>query len=204
MLIGIDEYLNPQGDWIAEDDPLSFRGHVHRRLWAVLDPALAPPPEHRVFPHPARLAEVPELIERHGGVDVCFAGVGIAGHLAFNEPDESADEAEFASRSTRVVTLAPETRTINAVTAWGGAIRRIPPRAVTLGMREISGRSQVAAVPNPRLAAGRAARGAVRAGHPRLPRVLHPAPPRPGRHRHRRGRSRPHAGACMTSPIRVG
>ena len=42
LLIGMDEYLGPDGDWIAEDDPLSFRGHVKRRFWDVLDPALAP------------------------------------------------------------------------------------------------------------------------------------------------------------------
>lgn len=142
LLIGMDEYLTPQGDWIAEEDPLSFRGHMRRHLWDVLDPALAPPPEHRIFPHPARLDEIPGLITRNGGVDVCFGGVGIAGHMAFNEPPEpgeTIDAAEFAARPTRVVRLARETRTINAVTVWGGAICRIPERAVTVGMREILG-----------------------------------------------------------------
>ncbi len=142
LLIGMDEYLTPEGDWIAEDDPLSFRGHMRRHLWDVLDPALVPPPEHRIFPHPARLGEIPGLIARHGGVDMCFGGVGIAGHLAFNEPPEpgeAVDAAEFAARSTRAVRLARESRTINAVTVWGGAIGRIPERAVTVGMREILG-----------------------------------------------------------------
>lgn len=142
LLIGMDEYLGPDGDLIAENDPLSFRGHVQRRLWDVLDPALAPPPERRVFPHPQRLGQVPALIEQHGGVDVCFGGVGITGHLAFNEPPEpgeAADEAAFAASQPRVVTLAPETRIINAITACGGAVARIPRNGVTVGMREILG-----------------------------------------------------------------
>jgi len=140
LLIGMDEYLTPDGDWIAEDDPLSFRGHMQRHLWDKLDPALAPPPERRVFPHPGRLDEIPRLIAAHGGVRVCFGGVGIAGHLAFNEPPEPGDKlnaAEFIGRPTRVVRLARETRTINAVTVWGGAIARIPERAVTVGLWEI-------------------------------------------------------------------
>jgi glucosamine-6-phosphate deaminase len=142
VLIGMDEYLTEDGAWIAEDDPLSFRGHIRRHLWDRLAPALAPPPERRLFPYPDRLDEVPRLIAAHGGVDVCFAGVGIAGHLAFNEPPEpgeTVDAAEFAARPTRVLRLARETRTINAITVWGGAIARIPERAVTVGMREILG-----------------------------------------------------------------
>src|SRR5206468_9442097 len=54
VLIGMDEYLGPDGGRIPEDDPLSFRGHVRRHLWDRLDPEPAPPPEHRVFPHPDR------------------------------------------------------------------------------------------------------------------------------------------------------
>lgn len=140
VLIGMDEYLGGDRGWIAEDDPLSFRGHMQRHFWDKLDPALAPPPEQRVFPHPDRLDEIPRLIADNAGVDVCFGGVGIAGHLAFNEPpepEEMVNEEAFAQRPTRVLRLARETRTINSVTVWGGAIGRIPERAVTVGMREI-------------------------------------------------------------------
>ncbi|MBV9749065.1 MAG: hypothetical protein JO157_09635, partial [Acetobacteraceae bacterium] len=142
LLIGMDEYLGPDGEWIPEDNPLSFRGHVRRRFWEALDPALAPPPELRVFPDPHRLEQIPALIERHGGVDVCFGGTGIAGHLAFNEPPEPGEPADpeaFVASPTRIVTLARETRTINSVMVWGGAIGRIPERGVTVGMREVLG-----------------------------------------------------------------
>ena len=43
----------------------------------------------------------------------------------------------FASLPTRVVRLSRETRLVNSITACGGNIERIPPRAVTVGMKEI-------------------------------------------------------------------
>jgi glucosamine-6-phosphate deaminase len=139
LLIGMDEYLTPGGDWIAEDDPLSFRGHLRRHLITLMPDGTAP---RIVFPHPHHLDDVPALIAAQGGVDVCFGGVGIAGHIAFNEPPEpgeTLDTEEFAQRPTRVLRLSRETRTINAVTATRGAIDLVPQQAVTIGMREILG-----------------------------------------------------------------
>jgi glucosamine-6-phosphate deaminase len=140
LLINMDEYLTPAGDFIALDDPLSFRAHMERALWSRLDPALAPPLEHRHFPDPHDCAATNRLIERCGGVDVAFGGVGITGHLAFNDPPEPGEVVaadEFARLPTRVVALNRETRTINSVTACRGNIDRIPKTAVTVGMKEI-------------------------------------------------------------------
>ncbi len=138
-LLGMDEYLTPAGDWIAEEDARSFRGHMRRHLTMLMEPARAP---RIVFPHPARPEEIGALIASAGGVDVAFGGVGIAGHVAFNEPPEPGETmtAEtFAALPTRIVRLARETRTINAVTVARGAIGLVPERAVTIGMREILG-----------------------------------------------------------------
>lgn len=139
VMIVMDEYLTAGGDWIAEDDPLSFRGHMRRHMIAPMPAGTAP---RIVFPDPRNLAEVPGLIAAQGGVDVCFGGVGIAGHIAFNEPPEpgeSLDVEAFAQRPTRIQRLSRETRTINAVTATRGAMDLIPECAVTVGMREILG-----------------------------------------------------------------
>lgn len=146
VLINMDEYLAPDGGFIAEDDPLSFRGHMRRHFYDRIDPALAPPPEARIFPDPRDTGGVPRAIERLGGVDACFGGVGITGHLAFNdppEPGEPDDPDAFARLPTRVVRLSRETLTINAVTAARGNIARIPPLAVTVGMAEILGARRV-------------------------------------------------------------
>jgi glucosamine-6-phosphate deaminase len=139
VMIGMDEYLTPAGDRVAETDPLSFRGHMQRHMTALMPAERAP---RIIFPDPHAMGEIPALIARHGGVDVAFGGVGIAGHIAFNEPPEPGeivDVEEFARRPTRVQRLTRETRTINSVTATRGAIDLIPEYAVTVGMQEILG-----------------------------------------------------------------
>ena len=141
VFIGMDEYLTDDGAWLPENHPLSFRGYLKRMFYDYLEPSLAPPPESRVFPDPQKLASVPRLIAARGGVDVCYGGIGITGHLAFNEPPEPGEEiseAQFSELPTRVLNLARETRTINSVTV-GGEIEIIPRRAVTVGMKEILG-----------------------------------------------------------------
>jgi glucosamine-6-phosphate deaminase len=141
VFIGMDEYLDEQDAWLPEDHPLSFRGHLNRMFYDLLDPALAPPLEHRVFPDPRALSAVPQLIAARGGVDVCYGGIGITGHIAFNEPpapDAPLSVETFASLPTRILDLACETRAINSVTV-GGDISIVPRRAVTVGMKEILG-----------------------------------------------------------------
>jgi glucosamine-6-phosphate deaminase len=139
VFINMDEYLTDEDEWLPADHPLSFRAFMDRRFYSLLDPALTPPPENRIFPDPHDPAALGRLIDARGGVDACFGGIGINGHIAFNEPPEpdaacSADA--FAALPTRVLSLARETRTINAVTT-GGGIEVVPRRAATVGMREI-------------------------------------------------------------------
>jgi glucosamine-6-phosphate deaminase len=139
VVINMDEYVDDNGDWIAIDHPLSFRGFMQRGFYDFLDAKLAPRPENRVFPHPGEPELMQQLIEARDGVDACFGGVGINGHIAFNEPPEpgeSISAEEFAALPTRVLALSRETRTINSVTV-GGEIAIIPQRAITVGMREI-------------------------------------------------------------------
>lgn len=147
VLINMDEYLTPDGrELIPTSDPLSFRRHMADHFYGRLDPALAPPPEHRVFPHPLDPAAVPRLIERLGGCDACFGGIGITGHVAFNDPPEPGEAVSveaFRAVPTRVVRLSRETRLINSVTTSRGNIERIPALAVTVGMQEILGSRKV-------------------------------------------------------------
>jgi glucosamine-6-phosphate deaminase len=141
VFIGMDEYLAEDDTWLPESHLLSFRSYLNRKFYDLLDPALAPPPEHRVFPDPRDLSAIPQLIAARGGVDASYGGIGITGHIAFNEPpepDQPQTLAAFAALPTRVLTLTRETRTINSVTV-GGEIAIIPRRAVTIGMKEILG-----------------------------------------------------------------
>ena len=139
VFINMDEYLTDDDHWVPTEHPLSFRGYMDRAFYQLLEPVLAPPPENRVFPDPKNPMAIPQLIQSRGGVDACFGGMGINGHLAFNEtpePGEQMSVEEFAGLPTRVITLARETRTINSVTV-GGEAAVVPKRAVTVGMKEI-------------------------------------------------------------------
>jgi glucosamine-6-phosphate deaminase len=139
MLINMDEYLTDDDQWIKLDHPLSFRGYMNRKFYDLIEDRWAPAPANRVFPDPDRCGELQEIIDRRGGVDVCFGGIGINGHVAFNEPPEPGEAVSvemFAARPTRSLSLSRETRTINSVTV-GGEISIVPRRAVTVGMAEI-------------------------------------------------------------------
>lgn len=137
--INMDEYLDDDDRWLPLDHPLSFRGFMRRAFYDLIEPSLAPAEENRVFPDPQRPEAIGQFIDQRGGMDACFGGIGINGHLAFNEPPEPGEAYtadQFAALGTRVLSLARETRTINAVTV-GGEIGLIPRRSVTVGMREI-------------------------------------------------------------------
>jgi len=139
MLINMDEYLTDDAQWVDLDHSLGFRGFMNRRFYDLIDPDLAPKPENRVFPDPNDPAAIGRIIAERNGVDVCFGGIGINGHMAFNEPPEpgqTVSAEEFAAVPTRVLGLSRETRTINSVTV-GGEISLVPRRAITVGMKEI-------------------------------------------------------------------
>lgn len=140
-LFFMDEYLTDEDEYIPESHPLSFRGFVRKALTEPLSGHPGWDSGRRVyFPDPKKPDEYTRAIGDAGGVDIAFAGVGINGHLAFNEPPEPGETVsidEFIGRRTRALSLSRETKTINSVTAAGGGIFYIPSRAVTVGMHEI-------------------------------------------------------------------
>ncbi len=141
VCMNMDEYCTDDGkDWISYDSPLSFRRYMDEQFYNLLDRDKRVRDENKIFPDPRNLREVPQRIGEVGGVDVCFGGVGILGHIAFNEPPEPGEKVsprEFKRRPTRVLDLNRETRLINSVTAGGGWVDAIPRKAVTVGMKEI-------------------------------------------------------------------
>jgi glucosamine-6-phosphate deaminase len=144
--IGMDEFLDDDGGWIDPAHPLSFRGYLERSFYDRLPASARFLRENRIFPDPRDLDGVASAIAGHGGVDVCFGGIGFNGHLAFNEP-ESVPVNVFAARGTRTVSLAPESRTHLAVNV-SCSLALIPRRAVTVGMREILGASRISLYAN--------------------------------------------------------
>ncbi len=142
VTFNMDEYCFDDATPVSPAHPMSFEGFMRREFFDQLEPRYRPPEDNIVFPDPMRPDALPRRIEAEGGVDICFGGIGINGHMAFNEPPEPGElvDAEgFRNSTVRLVTLARETRTINAAFGAGGDIAAVPSKAVTVGLREILG-----------------------------------------------------------------
>ena len=141
----MDEYLDWEGRPIPEDHPMSFRGSMKRDLFDALDEDLRIPEGQHWFPDPFNPDAIDtKIAEITGGegVDICVAGIGEHGHIAFSEsPDLIGHYAhitpeEFKNSKTRVQALNPET----AVRAFRSPLYTLcPPQAVTLGMKVMLG-----------------------------------------------------------------
>ena len=136
--INMDEYLDDNKEWVSIDHPLSFRGFMKRTVYDKVNPELVMPEEQRIFPDPKNPEYISELIEKLGGVDICFGGIGINGHVAFNEADPSLTNEEFLAQKTRVLKITKETRTANAIGDFNGALEDMPHYCITIGINEIS------------------------------------------------------------------
>lgn len=136
--INMDEYLDDEKNWVSTEHPLSFRGFMQKNVYGKIKKELLMPEEQRVFPNPKNLEYIPQLIEELGGVDICFGGVGINGHVAFNEADPDLTKEEFLNQKTRILEITKETRAANAIGDFNGALEDMPRCCVTIGMYEIS------------------------------------------------------------------
>jgi glucosamine-6-phosphate deaminase len=122
--VQLDEYAG-----VAPGDERAFFGWLARD---VLGP-LAIPPERTIGLRgdAADLAAECERYElavrRAGGIDLAILGLGLNGHLGFNEPPSD------AAAPTRVVDLAEPT--IEASAGYWGSRELVPPRGITAGMR---------------------------------------------------------------------
>lgn len=124
--IQLDEY---QG--IPREDSRTLAGWFWRTL---LDPLSIPKTALLSFdpsaPDPDAEAARMEVVATKAGIDACVLGLGVNGHLGFNEPG-----SDFASRS-RVVELAQDSLKSNA--AYWGDETSVPRRAFTLGLRTLA------------------------------------------------------------------
>lgn len=138
--INMDEYLDANDNAIAKDDPLSFHGIMDRVLYSQIDKELIMPESQRLFPEPRHEEEIDSLIDSFGKVDCCLTGVGINGHIAFNEPaleNENITDEEFKNIGTRRLDISRETIVNNGANKIRGALDIFPRRCITLGMRQL-------------------------------------------------------------------
>lgn len=136
----MDEYLITPEKRIDDDHFMSFHHRMKTELYDRLSPDLTIPENQRFFPEPGQEAEYDRRMEQLGGVDLCLGGLGINGHIAFNEAPEADDPItpdEFAALPTRVLPITRETRTVNAIGYQRGDIHGMPEYCITVGMKQI-------------------------------------------------------------------
>ena len=92
---------------------------------------------------PRRSATTAKRIEDLGGADVCYGGIGWCGHIAFWEShlglEFGGDLEAYKQAGARLVELHPMTIMQNALHSFGGDWSWVPPKANTIGPREILG-----------------------------------------------------------------
>lgn len=123
----LDEYVG-----VPHDDPRSYHAYMRTHLFEPI----GLPPERTHLPDgtasdlPAAARDYEQRIAAAGGIALQLLGLGVTGHIGFNEPLSS-----LMSR-TREKALTPETRAQNAE-LFGGDAEAVPARALTMGVGSI-------------------------------------------------------------------
>jgi glucosamine-6-phosphate deaminase len=139
----MDEYANEDGVTAPVSWPGSFQRAMQERFFALVDAELRPPEEQIHFPTTAAIGDYSARIEELGGADVCYGGIGWCGHIAFWEShlghQFEGDLDAYKEAGARLVELHPMTIMQNALHSFGGDWSWVPPKANTIGPREILG-----------------------------------------------------------------
>ena len=139
--INMDEYLDENDKLIPITHALSFRKFMEETFWSHLPEDKRPLPENIIFPDPDAPEKVTELIDEIGGADICWAGFGITGHVAFNDPPAMLGEPvgieNCRNGKTRKLTISPMSAAQMLMGGTNGNYEVLPKRAVTIGMYEM-------------------------------------------------------------------
>jgi glucosamine-6-phosphate deaminase len=128
VTFNLDEYLG-----LERNHPESYWTFMHHHLFDHIDIQ----PEHVHIPdgsvtlgeEEAACNAYEDAIRAAGGIGLQILGIGINGHIGFNEPGSP------ANTRTRVVELSQSTA-LRAAGAFGG-IDKVPKRAITMGVATI-------------------------------------------------------------------
>lgn len=122
----LDEYIG-----LAGDHPASYRCFMEEKLFGHINV-----PKDRIY-IPNGMAEDPEaecrayeeLIRKMGGIDLQVLGIGVNGHIGFNEPGTP------FNTTTHVAELAPATREANS--RFFSSMDEVPTHAISMGIKSI-------------------------------------------------------------------
>ena len=116
----LDEYKN-----LNSDSELSYQHYMQAHLFSHLNIN----PKNTHFPLASNYQKYDYLIKKSGGIDLQLLGVGVNGHIAFNEP------GSLINSKTRIITLSKSTIEINSKLIKPGDI--LPTSAYTMGIASI-------------------------------------------------------------------
>ncbi len=139
----MDEYADDEGRTAPPDWEGSFATAMWKNFFGLLDPELLPHKTSIHFPTSENISSYSTMIEDAGSADVCYGGIGWSGHMAFWEPQLGAEFAgdldAYRAAPARTVELHPMTIMQNALHSFGADWSWVPPRAATVGPRDILG-----------------------------------------------------------------
>ena len=139
----MDEYANEDGVTAPVSWAGSFQRAMQERFFARVDRELRPPDDQIHFPTTEAIGDYSARLEELGGADVCYGGIGWCGHIAFWEShlghEFAGDLDAYKQAGARLVELHPMTIMQNALHSFGGDWSWVPPKANTIGPREILG-----------------------------------------------------------------
>ncbi len=126
----MDEYAGPDGKALPAEHPLSLKGTADRLFFDRLEKK--PRPGNIVFPDEDNITTLASLISE-SPIDVCYGGIGIHGHVAFNEPEPGVENT-----GPRRIRINDFSVTVSAMRAGvGGDLENLPRQAFTIGMSQI-------------------------------------------------------------------
>jgi len=137
----MDEYADQDGNTAPPDWEGSFQRAMWENFFNLIDKDLRPPEDHIHFPTSKNISYYGKLIEDMGEADICYGGVGWAGHIAFWEPhlgyEFGDDLTSYMQAGPRIVELHPMTIMQNALHSFSGDWSWVPPKAATIGPSQI-------------------------------------------------------------------
>ena len=139
----MDEYANEEGITPPVTWAGSFQRSMQERFLGLIERELRPPDDQIHFPTTEAIGDYSARLDDLGGADVCYGGIGWCGHIAFWEShlghQFEGDLEAYKQAGARLVELHPMTIMQNALHSFGGDWSWVPPKANTIGPREILG-----------------------------------------------------------------
>ena len=135
--INLDEYVGLGGD-----NPQSYRYFMDNNLFnhINIDKKNTFVPNGVIEDLTKEVEDYDARIEKLGGIDLQLLGIGIDGHIGFNEPDDC------FIKETHIVNL--DNSTIEANSRFFISKEKVPKQAITLGMGGIMRAKQIVLIAN--------------------------------------------------------